>query len=104
MHKKTKIPKSIVQDLGIENIPNNSYEFFCKPNNINLIPTIKQNNILTVGLGNKDKITLQIILNAFSKIDFRALPNKDVFLICDNLISDGNKLSEILDLLVFRLY
>ena len=77
--KTTNIPKSIVQDLGIENISNNSYEFFCKPNNINLIPAIRENNILTVGLGNEDKISLQIILDAFSKIDFRALPNKDVF-------------------------
>ena len=51
----------------------------------------------------KDKISLQIILDAFSKIDFRALPNKDVFLICDNLISDGNKLSEILDLLSLQI-
>ena len=42
-------------------------------------------------------------LDAFSKIDFRALPNKDVFLICDNLISDGNKLSEILDLLSLKI-
>ena len=40
--KTTNIPKSIVQDLGIENISNNSYEFFCKPNNINLIPTIRE--------------------------------------------------------------
>ena len=31
--------------------------------------------------------------NAFSKIDFRALPNKDVFLICDNLISDRNQIN-----------
>ena len=31
------------------------------------------------------------------------LPNKDVFLICDNLISDGNKLSEILDLLSLKI-
>ena len=101
--KTTNIPKSIVQDLGIENISNNSYEFFCKPNNINLIPTIRENNILTVGLGNEDKISLQIILDAFSKINFRSLPNKDVFLICDNLISDGNKLSEILDLLSLKI-
>ena len=106
--KITNIPKSIVQDLGIENISNNSYEFFCKPNNINLIPTIRENNILTVGLGNEDKTSLQVILDAFSKINFRALPNKDIFLICDNLISDGNKLSEILDLLslniIFSVY
>ena len=93
------ISKSNVKDLGIENISNNSYEFFCKPNNINLIPTIRENNILTVGLGNKDKISIQVILDAFSKINFGALPNKDVFLICDNLKSDGNKLIEILDLL-----
>ena len=101
--KITNIPKSIVQDLGIENISNNSYEFLCKPNNINLIPTIRENNILTVGLGNKDKTSLQVILDAFSRIDFGALPNKDVFLICDNFISDGNKLSEILDLLSLQI-
>ena len=94
---------STVKDLGIENISNNSYKFFCKPNNINLIPTIRENNILTVGLGNKDKTSLQVILNAFSKIDFGALPNKDVFLICDYLISDENKLSEILDALSLQI-
>ena len=58
--KNNEYSKSIVQDLGIENISNNSYEFFCKPNNINLIPTIRENNILTVGLGNEDKTSLQI--------------------------------------------
>ena len=54
---------------------------------------------MIVGLGNESKITLQSILKAFSKIDFGGLPNKDVFLICDNLTSDRNKLSELLDTL-----
>ena len=40
----------------------------------------------------------------FRKSIFGALPNKDVFLICDNLISDGNKLSEFLDSKSSRLY
>ena len=77
--KKKNIPKSILKDLGIENISNDSYEFFCKQNNINLIPTIKENNILIVGLGNKTKLHLQSILNAFSKIDFIGLPKRCFF-------------------------
>ena len=97
--KKRNISKSILKDFSIENISNNSYEFFCKTNNINLIPSINQNNILIVGLGDESKVTLQSVLKAFSKIDFGGLPNKDVFLICDNLTSDRNKLTELLDTL-----
>ena len=97
--KKSNVSKSILKDLSIENITDDSYEFFCKTNNINLIPTNKQNNVLIVGLGSESKITLQSILNAFSKIDFIALPKKDIFLICDNLTSDRNKLIEFLEAL-----
>ena len=97
--KKRNISKSILKDFSIENISNNSYEFFCKTNNINLIPSINQNNILIVGLGDESKVTLQSVLKAFSKIDFGGLPNKDVFLICDNLISDRKKITELLDTL-----
>ena len=101
--KKSNISKSILKDLNSENIPDDSYEFFCKANNINLIPTNKQNNVLTVGLGNKSEITLQSILNAFSKIDFIALPKKDIFLICDNLTSDRNQLTEFLEVLSLQI-
>ena len=101
--KKSNVSKSILKDLSIENIPDDSYEFFCKTNNINLIPTNKQNNVLTVGLGNESKITLQSILNAFSKIDFIALPKKDIFLICDNLTSDRNQLTEFLEVLSLQI-
>ena len=101
--KKSNFSKSILKDLCIENIPDDSYEFFCKTNNINLIPTNKQNNVLTVGLGNESKITLQSILNAFSKIDFIALPKKDIFLICDNLTSDSNQLTEFLEVLSLQI-
>lgn len=101
--KKSNNSKSILKDLSIEFISNSSYEFYCKANNINLIPTVKENNILTVGLGNKNKITLQCILKAFSKVNFRDLPNKDIFLICDNLISDDYKLTESLDALSLQI-
>ena len=77
--KKRNISNSILKDFSIENISNNSYEFFCKTNNINLIPSINQNNILIVGLGDESKVTLQSVLKAFSKIDFGGLPNKDFF-------------------------
>ena len=101
--KKRNISNSILRDLSIENISNNSYEFFCKTNNINLIPSINQNNILIVGLGDESKVTLESVLTAFSKIDFGGLPNKDIFLICDNLISDRDKLTELLDMLSLRI-
>ena len=65
--KKRNISKSILKDFSIENISNNSYEFFCKTNNINLIPSINQNNILIVGLGDESKVTLQSVLKAFQK-------------------------------------
>jgi len=101
--KKRNISNSILRDLSIENISNNSYEFFCKTNNINLIPSINQNNILIVGLGDESKVTLESVLTAFSKIDFGGLPNKDIFLVCDNLISDRDKLTELLDMLSLRI-
>ena len=58
---------------------------------------------MTVGLGSESKITLQSILNAFSKIDFIALPKKDIFLICDNLASDRNQLTEFLEVLSLQI-
>jgi len=39
----------------------------------------RENGYYKIEIKNKDKTSLQVILNAFSKIDFGALPNKDVF-------------------------
>ena len=97
MLQKQNYSKSVIKDLSIGGFSDSSYEFFCKSNNTNLVPAIKANNILTVGLGDESKITLQGIINAFAKIDFKSLPNKVIYLLIDSLSSSENNLSELVD-------